>query len=185
MSVQQNDKEKKKRLSLIIREMEIDDLASVFHLGEKIFKAKTVPNLYRMWDEYEVTALFQGEPEFCLVAEVEDEIVGFALGTTITKSRSSWKYGHLIWLGVEPACQGQGIAEKLFAHFRHQMEEEGVNILLVDTEADNLPALFFFRKMGFGSPKEHIYLSLNLTVQRRQAEVKKSKSNKPHLTGNP
>lgn len=30
-----------------IREMDIDDLAPVFHLGEKLFKADETPNLYR------------------------------------------------------------------------------------------------------------------------------------------
>jgi ribosomal protein S18 acetylase RimI-like enzyme len=37
----------------------------------------------------------------------------------------------------------------------------------VDTEADNLQALRFFRKLGFGKPQEHIYLSLNLSGQKR------------------
>ena len=62
---------KKKSGSLVIRQMEIDDLADVFHLGEKLFTAREVPNLYRTWDEYEVVNLFQSDPEFCLVAEFE------------------------------------------------------------------------------------------------------------------
>ena len=89
-----------KRLNLTIREMEIDDLAPVFHLGEKVFTSREVPNLYRTWDEYEVVTLFQSEPEFCLVAEIGAHLVGFALGTTISKTQSAWKYGHLIWLGM-------------------------------------------------------------------------------------
>ncbi|MBU0988003.1 MAG: N-acetyltransferase, partial [Proteobacteria bacterium] len=84
---------KTKRPNLIIREMEIDDIAPVFHLGEKLFTARKVPNLYRTWDEYEVVSLYQTDPEYCLVAEIDDTIVGFALGTTITKSSSAWKYG--------------------------------------------------------------------------------------------
>jgi len=43
----------------------------------------------------------------------------------------------------------------------------------VDTEADNLPALHFFREMGFGNPQQHIYLSLNLSDLRRQIKEKK------------
>ena len=66
---------KKKRINIEVRQVEIDDLADVFHLGEKIFTAREVPNLYRTWDEYEVISLFQSDPEFCLVAEVDDEIV--------------------------------------------------------------------------------------------------------------
>ena len=43
--------------------MEVDDLAPVFHLGEKLFTASKVPNLYRTWDEFEVVGLFQSDKE--------------------------------------------------------------------------------------------------------------------------
>lgn len=166
--------EQKKKWNVVVREMEIDDVANVFHLGERLFTAQEVPNLYRTWDEYEVVDLFQTDTEHCLVAEIDDVIVGFALGTTVTKSRSAWKYGHLVWLGIDPAFHGQGIASKLFLRFRDLMLHDGVRILLVDTEADNLPALQFFRKMGFGSPQEHIYLSLNLDPQLKQLRGRKT-----------
>lgn len=157
----------KKGKNIRMRQMEIDDLAKVFHLGERLFEADRVPNLYRTWDEYEVVELFNGDPEFCLVAEIDDEIVGFALGTTVSKSHSAWKYGHLVWLGVDPKHQRFGIAERLFGRFRNLMLKDGVRMLIVDSEAENLPALHFFRKMGFGSPQQHIYLSLNMAGEQQ------------------
>jgi ribosomal protein S18 acetylase RimI-like enzyme len=174
MSAAEDPDHKKKRASIVIRQMEIDDIATVFHLGEQLFTAREVPNLYRTWDEYELITLFQADAEFCLVAEIDDKIIGFASGTTITKARSAWKYGYLVWLGVDSECQGLGVAEKLFHHFRDLMLEEGVRMLLVDSEADNLPALHFFRKMGFGSPQQHIYLSLNLDQQKRHHRDRKT-----------
>ena len=173
MEKDENNNQKKERINLTIREMKIDDIARVFHLGEKLFTARIVPNLYRTWDEYEVISLFQTDPEFCLVAEADDTIIGFALGLTISKSGSAWKYGHLHWLGVEQKYQRQGIAKKLFKSFMELMVDNGVRMLQVDTEADNLPALHFFREMGFGSPQQHIYLSLNLSDLRRQMKKKK------------
>ncbi|MFP3870127.1 MAG: N-acetyltransferase family protein [Syntrophobacteria bacterium] len=173
MNQEEDSEKKKKRLNIGIRQMEIDDLASVFHLGEKLFTARQVPTLYRTWDEYEVISLFQSDSEFCLVAETKDELVGFALGTTISKSRSAWKYGHLVWLGVDPVFRRHGIAARLFNHFRTLMVQRGVRMLLVDTEADNLPALHFFRKVGFGNPEQHIYLTLNLASQQRDFTEKK------------
>jgi len=163
----------KKRTGVEIREMEIDDLAPVFHLGERLFTSKKVPTLYRTWDEYEVTNIFQTESEFCLVAEVDDKTVGFALGTTITKTRSAWKYGHLVWLGVDPDYQRRAVATRLFNHLRDKMEEDGVRILLVDTEADNDAALSFFREMGFGNPEGHLYLALNLDQPQSWLRSKK------------
>jgi len=158
-----------------IRQMDIDDVAEVFHLGEKLFEAERVPNLYRTWDEFEVLSLYQADPEFCLVAELDSRIVGFALGTTITKSHSAWKYGHLVWLAVEPAFQRHKIAKRLFYRFRDLMLESGVRMLLVDTEADNAPALRFFEEIGFGNPEKHIYMTLNLAAQRRKLVTRKKR----------
>jgi ribosomal protein S18 acetylase RimI-like enzyme len=167
---------RRKRLSISIRPMEIDDLAQVFHLGERLFTAEDVPNLYRTWDEHEVVDLFHSDPELCLVAEEGERIVGFAMGTTVTKSRSAWKYGHLVWLGVDPEYQGTGVAEKLFHALLELMLEDGVRILIVDTEADNYAAIKFFRKMGFSHPQEHIYLAMNLDNLRQRLGARKTLS---------
>jgi ribosomal protein S18 acetylase RimI-like enzyme len=164
---------RKRAIGLKIRSMEVDDLAPVFHLGEKLFTANTVPNLYRTWDEFEVVGLYQSDAEFCFVAEIEDLLAGFVLGTVISKTKSAWKYGHLIWMGVAPAFARQGIADRLAKHFLETMLEEGVRMLIVDTEADNLPALQFFRKMGFTNPQEHIYMTMNLSGRQQASPEKK------------
>jgi ribosomal protein S18 acetylase RimI-like enzyme len=82
----------------------------------------------------------------------------------------------LIWLGVEEKYQHEHIAEKLFYRFRHLMIKEGVRMLIVDTQAENLPALKFFRKMGFGSPSQHIYLSMNLDSEIQQYKKRKKEN---------
>ena len=145
-----------------IRTAEIDDLAAIFHLGEKVFTAYEVSNLYRTWDEYEVTNLFNQDPDHMLVADLDGLVVGFAMGTTIEKSRSAWNYGHLLWLGVDPDYSRQGIAGQLFGRFREIMEGQGMRMLLVDTQADNDPAVKFFRREGFENPTDHVYMTLNL-----------------------
>jgi ribosomal protein S18 acetylase RimI-like enzyme len=60
-----------------------------------------------------------------------------------------------------------GIAERIFERFKDIMLKDGVRMLLVDTEAENLPALHFFRKMGFGNPEQHIYLIMNLAAHQQ------------------
>lgn len=159
-----------------IRPMEIDDLPVVFHMGETLFEADKFPNLYRTWDQFELIDIFNSDPEYCLVAELNKEIAGFALGTTITKNRSAWKYGWLIWLGVQPEYHRMGIAEKLFARFRTLMLNDGVRMLMVDSQAENIPALKFFRKMGFGSPRQHIYLSMNIAAEQQMLKERRKKS---------
>ena len=170
----------KKKPKIQVREMELDDLAAVFHMGEKLFTAREAPNLYRTWDEYELIELFYADSELCFVAEADEKIVGFALGTTIEKERSAWKYGHLVWLGILPEFQRSGLGERIFSHLKAVMAKRGVRMLVVDTEADNLQALRFFRKMGFGKPEEHIYLSLNLSGQKRGPT---EKNHQPRVNG--
>lgn len=166
------DPPKKKRSLVTIRELEFDDLSAVFHLGEKLFTSREAPNLYRTWDEHEVINLYQDDQEICLVAEAENRLVGFALSTTVSKSRSAWKYGYLVWMGVDPGWQRQGIATRLFSHLRIAMTTAGVRMLLVDTEVENEPALNFFKKAGFGNPDNHVYLTLNLTSDGRLSSSK-------------
>ena len=145
-----------------IRVARIDDLSAIFHLGESLFTAQDYSNLYRTWDEYEVTGLFNSESEHLLVADRDGEVVGFAMGTVIDKARSAWTYGHLLWLGVAPSAAGCGVGSMLFDRFREIVEAEGVRMLMVDTQADNENAVRFFEKKGFENPTEHVYMTLNL-----------------------
>jgi ribosomal protein S18 acetylase RimI-like enzyme len=164
----------KRKLDIEIREMEVDDIPAVFHLGERVFTAEKTPTLYRTWDEFEVVSMFTSDQEYCLVAELEGQIIGFILGNVIAKRKSAWKYGYLVWLVVSPEYQRLGVASKLFNRFADKMIEDGVRMFIVDTEADNLEALHFFRDKGFNSPQQHIYMTYNPATQEQQKEKKRS-----------
>jgi ribosomal protein S18 acetylase RimI-like enzyme len=158
-----------------IREMTIDDFPEVFHIGEQIFTAEYSQSLYRTWDEYEITTLFNSDGDLCLVAELDEKIIGFALGTTVEKHNSAWKYGYLVWLGVSKDIQKAGVGGVLFKEIKRRMKEQGVRIIMVDTSADNKAAIRFFHKHGFGDIQAHVYMTLNLTRKKK----KKSHRKKP------
>lgn len=147
-----------------IREMAIEDIPGVFALGERVFLATESPNLYRTWDEYELVDYYSSDGEFCFVAETDERLVGFVIGTVIEKRKSAWTYGYLVWLGVEPELEGTGIARRLVARLTETFIEAGARIMMVDTDADNEKALAFFERAGFGQPEEHVYLTKNLTT---------------------
>lgn len=147
---------------IVIQPATIDDLAAIFHLGEKVFTPQEVSNLYRTWDEFEVTHLFNSESEYVLVAKLDELVVGFAMGTVIEKARSAWSYGHLLWLGVDPDFARCKVGSQLFDRFREIMEADGIRMLMVDTQSDNKPALRFFKRKGFANPTDHVYMTLNL-----------------------
>ncbi len=148
-------------IEIEIRPATIDDLAGIFHLGEKLFRPQEVSNLYRTWDEYEITGLFHSESQYMLVADAGESVVGCAMGTIIEKAATAWTYGHLLWLGVEPAFYRQGVAGQLFDRFSELMRKDKVRMLIVDTQKDNKAAVRFFEKHGFTNPIDHVYMTLN------------------------
>lgn len=156
-----------------IRDMTIDDFPEVFHIGEEVFTADYSQSLYRTWDEFEIITLFNSDTELCLVAESGERIIGFALGTTVKKHNSPWKYGYLVWLGVRKDIQKGRVGSRLFNEIKRRMQEQGVRMIIIDTSADNRPAIRFFQKQGFDDVQEHVYMSLNLTRKARKKHGKK------------
>jgi ribosomal protein S18 acetylase RimI-like enzyme len=157
-----------------VREMSIDDFPEVFHIGEEVFTAEYSQSLYRTWDEYEITTLFNSDNKLCLVADVGGRIAGFILATTVEKHNSPWKYGYLVWLGVRKDIQKGHVGSRLFTEIKRRMKEQGVRMMIIDTAADNQPAINFFQKQGFDDVREHLYMSLNLS--RKSAKKKGMKT---------
>lgn len=157
---------KERAPAIEIREMELEDLPAVYSLGERLFPAEKWPNLYRRWDEYDLVRYFSEDGELCLVAEVDERLVGFALGTYISKRRSAWAYGYLEWMGVDPSVQRLGVGSRLIDRLTELFIEHGARMMLVDTEVENEHAIAFFQRKGFGNVVEHLYMSRNLTTHR-------------------
>ena len=149
--------------------MQLQDLATVFELGSRLFKADVFPTLYRSWDDVELVRLFAGDADTCFVAEVDGKVVGFALGQIMDKPHNAWRYGWLLWLGVAPRFGRAGVATRLVNALIRKFREKDVRIVLVDTDEQNSPALDFFRRNGFGQEIQHTYLSLNLENGRPSA----------------
>jgi ribosomal protein S18 acetylase RimI-like enzyme len=159
--------------TLRVREMTIDDFSEVFHIGEEVFTAEYSQSLYRTWDEFEITTMFNSDSELCLVAEAGENILGFALGTTVKKHNSPWKYGYLVWLGVRRNTQQGGVGSGLFKEIKRRMKDQGARMIIIDTSADNLPAIRFFEKQGFDNIQDHVYMTLNLARRGKKKPRKK------------
>ncbi len=153
-----------------IREMTLKDVPDVFELGQKLFTAEEWPTLYRSWDDHELALLFSNDADTCLVAEADGRVVGFALGRVMEKPRSAWRYGWLLWLGVEPRFKRSGIATRMLKQLTGLFIERDARIMLVDTAAKNHSAVAFFRRNGFGQEIRHVYLSQNLENDPRYIE---------------
>ncbi len=156
-----SERPRRKRTKTNIREMIIDDISAVYHLGERLFTSEEYPILYRTWDQFEVTDYFTSDPDYCLVAELEPggKIVGFAIGTTIEKEGTAWKkYGYLSWIGVDDAFQRTNLGYRLYRKLEQIWKRNGVRMVIADTDAENLPAISFFKSIGFADSSQHVWL---------------------------
>ena len=170
------------RREFTIREMRIEDLDDVFQLGEQSFRADLSPTLYRSWNVYEVTTLFNTDGDYCLVAENEhydsgrygedERIVGFVLGSVMTRPGTAWRYGYVIWMCAHPRWRRTGVASRLLDQVVDRfVDQGGVRIVMADTDPKNKAAVQFFRGRGFDQERKHIYLSTNVETNTRYAHL--------------
>lgn len=149
----------RKASNIRVRDMTIDDIPTVFAIGNSVFRPTRDVFLYRTWDTYEVTGLFTSDPESCVVAQHENRVVGFALGSTIAKPRSPWIYGYLVWTAVLKEYQGSSIGRKLYAELERRLKRYGARIMIIDTEGSNAGAIRFFSSLGFTKGSQHLWMT--------------------------
>ena len=169
-----SDKDSRKT-EITIRQMEIDDISHVYHLGENLFTSEEFPILYRTWDAYEVTDAFTSDPDYCLVAEDEEKerIVGFILATTIEKEGTAWKkYGYLSWIGVDDAFRRTNLGQRLYKKVEQRLRKDGVRMIIADTDVENEEAIAFFKAMNFSINGSHVWLAK--TLRKKTKNVSRS-----------
>lgn len=62
----------------------------------------------------------------------------------------SWSGRLRVWeLLVDPACRGRGLGRALMARARVIAEERGARMIVLETQTCNVPAIRFYRALGF------------------------------------
>ena len=163
--VQNNDTTQKVQIRL----MQISDIWPVFQIGTQVFTMKS-RNLYRFWDEAQVTDAYESDGDLALVAEVNGEVVGFALGSTL--ERVEIMFGYLIWLAVAPTAHGMGIGKLLYYAYEELIKENypETSTIILDTQATNQGAIRFFSRLGFQITDTFVYVCKHLPSLEEEAE---------------
>lgn len=84
------------------------------------------------------------------------------------------------WIAIDPLYRRRGIATELYNRVAPLMLQEGVRMILCDTPADNYVARAFFEKHGFGTPINHVYMSLNVSQQAEQLQPEDAEVQEGH-----
>jgi ribosomal protein S18 acetylase RimI-like enzyme len=79
-----------------------------------------------------------------LIAEADDEIVGFVIGTSEPR-----RLGHIITIDVIPHRQRQRIGSRLLDEIERWLWDQGTEAIFLETPVDDSGAKAFYEKHGY------------------------------------
>ena len=79
-----------------------------------------------------------------LIAEADDEIVGFVIGTSEPR-----RLGHIITIDVIPHRQRQRIGSRLLDEIERWLWDQGIEAIYLETPVDDSGAQAFYEKHGY------------------------------------
>jgi ribosomal-protein-alanine N-acetyltransferase len=129
-----------------LRRCGIDDLKSVIDINEK-----TLPEHYT---EYFFESLLREIPEAFIVAELENEIVGYIMcklefGFSNFRKLGFVKKGHVVSISLLEEHRGKYIGEALMMEGINGVVSRKGDEIYLEVRTSNLPAISLYRKLGF------------------------------------
>jgi [ribosomal protein S18]-alanine N-acetyltransferase len=129
-----------------LRRCDIDDLKSVIDINEK-----TLPEHYT---EYFFESLLREIPEAFIVAELENEIVGYIMcklefGFSNFRKLGFVKKGHVVSISLLEKHRGKYIGEALMMEGINGVVARKGDEIYLEVRTSNLPAIALYRKLGF------------------------------------
>lgn len=134
-------------MNLIIRPAEPTDVHSIFKLIKELALYEKAPEQVSNTENELSSALFKERLCHAVVAELKNEVVGFAL---YYSSYSTWK-GPCLYLEdfyVQETHRNKGIGQLLFKHILAIAKENGVKRMDWQVLEWNKPAIDFYKKQA-------------------------------------
>lgn len=122
-------------MSIVIREMTLDDLEMVMEIEEENF---SVP-----WSETGFFTFLIRDDTIFLVAQEEDQIVGYC-GVVMVQDE-----GDITNVAVAKKSQNKGIGKRLVSEMLNKTKEAGVRTLFLEVRLSNDAAIHVYEQAGF------------------------------------
>jgi len=105
-------------------------------------------------DSYkELTKQMEKNPKFFLGAEIKGELIGVIVAS------SDGRKGYLNRIAVQTRYRGQGIAQRLTLAAEDALRQEGIKVITLLVERDNIPSIQLAHKLGYVEHPDIIYFS--------------------------
>ena len=139
-------KKKPERSQITIEAAQGSDVEFIHSLSKKVF------SVYGPYEDM-LARWFDSDITVTLLAFMEERAVGFAMLGRHQRKRDSRQVAELLAIAVEPAKQKSGIGDSLIREIVRKVGELRIEIVVLHTALENMPAQRLFKKHGF-TPSE-------------------------------
>jgi flavin-dependent dehydrogenase/ribosomal protein S18 acetylase RimI-like enzyme len=127
-----------------IRNMTVRDIDEVLRIDEKI-----TGKPHAAYYESKAASYISRGPEYCLVAEHRDRVVGFVLGDVRGWEFAAELSGWLEIIGIDPEYHGQGVSRALMNELVARFKRAGVTVINTMVNWNDGDLIDYFRANGF------------------------------------
>ncbi len=128
-----------------IREITLDDADAIQNIRKAISKDDAKVDFAKIigWQ------ISEGSNKSNLAAQINGDVVGYMISTTLVAGFGVQKSAWIIALGVHPDYMGQGIGLKLAKKTCDIYKKKGIKYIYSSVLWDSIDVLSFFKKLGF------------------------------------
>lgn len=152
---------------MTIRLAKPEDVNTIHTLGQNISEFTTGEETVTFWPERILEAAVQDETIIILVAEVDQEIVGFIVANC-NKPLSKALIENIY---VQPAHRRQGIGTALVQDLIKEAGARGHEYIAVLTPPDDIPAIKTYQKAGFIPGETFLWLDYSESEQFKKEDA--------------
>ncbi len=148
----------RKMPDITVRNMTVRDIDEVLRIDEKI-----TGKPHAAYYETKAASYISRGPDYCLVAEHRDRVVGFVLGDVRGWEFAAELSGWLEVIGVDPEYHGRGVSRALMNELSARFKRAGVRIVNTMVNWNDGDLIDYFSANGF-ERGEYVNLVKNLAA---------------------
>ncbi len=128
-----------------IREITLDDAEAIQNIRKAISEDDAKVDFVKLIEQQ----ISEGPGKSSLVAQIDGQVVGYMISTTLLAGFGIKKSAWIMAIGVHPDFMGQGIGLKLARKICEIYKDKGVKNIYSSVLWDSTDVLSFFKKLGF------------------------------------
>ncbi|MGD8505894.1 MAG: GNAT family N-acetyltransferase [Candidatus Bathyarchaeota archaeon] len=123
-----------------------------FKISECYYSMKLELDIYKCSEEYPIESGSFRFKERSIEIVLDDEVLGKITWDPVENRKTS------IDICVTRSYRGKGLGTRLMAKALHRLKAEGIKVIEIGVDGNNLPALKIYRKFGFEVCVTHFYI---------------------------